>query len=48
MLDFDDEAFSALRKAAGHVTSGTFDERFEFSLDMQVTALQVELGRTGS
>jgi TetR/AcrR family tetracycline transcriptional repressor len=48
VLDFDGEEFPALRKASGHVTSGTFDERFEFALDMQVTALQVELARTGS
>ncbi|MGW3287084.1 TetR/AcrR family transcriptional regulator C-terminal domain-containing protein [Streptomyces sp. NPDC001002] len=46
VLDFDAEAFPALRKASGHVTSGTFDERFEFALDMQVTALQVELTKS--
>jgi len=48
VLAFDDDAFPALRKAAAYVTAGTFDERFEFALDMQMTALRVELGRTGS
>ncbi|WP_190125641.1 TetR/AcrR family transcriptional regulator C-terminal domain-containing protein [Streptomyces inusitatus] len=44
---FDDPAFPALRAAAAHITAGTFDERFEFALDMQLTALKAELARAG-
>ncbi|MFJ3988183.1 hypothetical protein ACIPWY_05940 [Streptomyces sp. NPDC090032] len=43
---FDDAEFPALRAASAYVTAGTFDERFEFELGMQVTALKAELGRT--
>ncbi|MEU8483372.1 TetR/AcrR family transcriptional regulator C-terminal domain-containing protein [Streptomyces sp. NPDC048641] len=43
---FDDAEFPALRAASAYVTAGTFDERFEFALGMQVTALKAELGRT--
>ncbi|MEU9153480.1 TetR/AcrR family transcriptional regulator C-terminal domain-containing protein [Streptomyces sp. NPDC048417] len=43
---FDDAEFPALREASAHITAGTFDERFEFALDMQVTALRAELSRT--
>lgn len=35
--------FPALSSAAGYFTTGTFDERFEFALDMHVTALQTKL-----
>ena len=45
VLTFDDDAFPALRKASAYVVTGTFDERFEFALDMQMTALQAELAR---
>lgn len=45
VLAFDDDMFPALRKASAYVIAGTFDERFEFALDMQMTALQVELAR---
>ncbi|WP_416965209.1 TetR/AcrR family transcriptional regulator C-terminal domain-containing protein [Streptomyces sp. Agncl-13] len=48
VLAFDDNMFPALRKASAYVIAGTFDERFEFALDMQMTALQVELARTGA
>jgi len=48
VLAFDDDMFPALRKASAYVIAGTFDERFEFALDMQMTALQVELARTGA
>jgi hypothetical protein len=41
----DDPAFPALRKASACITAGTFDERSEFALDMQVTALQAALPR---
>ncbi|MER8186050.1 TetR/AcrR family transcriptional regulator C-terminal domain-containing protein [Kitasatospora sp. NPDC094015] len=43
---FDDPAYPALREASAHVAAGTFDERFEFALDMQVVALGAELART--
>jgi len=43
VLAFDDDMFPALRKASAYVIAGTFDERFEFALDMQMTALRVEL-----
>ncbi|MFD3583088.1 TetR/AcrR family transcriptional regulator C-terminal domain-containing protein [Streptomyces sp. NPDC058683] len=43
---FDDAEFPALREASSHLTAGTFDERFEFALDMQVTALRAELSRS--
>ncbi|WP_406124187.1 TetR/AcrR family transcriptional regulator C-terminal domain-containing protein [Streptomyces sp. NBC_00989] len=48
VLAFDDDTFPALRKASAYVIAGTFDERFEFALDMQMTALRVELARTGA
>ncbi|MFF1733462.1 TetR/AcrR family transcriptional regulator C-terminal domain-containing protein [Streptomyces sp. NPDC058247] len=43
---FDDAEFPALRAASAYITAGTFDERFEFALGMQVTVLKAELGRT--
>lgn len=46
VLAFDDDTFPALRKASAYVIAGTFDERFEFALDMQMTALRVELAGT--
>ncbi|WP_019075031.1 TetR/AcrR family transcriptional regulator C-terminal domain-containing protein [Streptomyces hokutonensis] len=45
VLTFDDDTFPALRKASTYVVAGTFDERFEFALDMQMTALRAELAR---
>ena len=39
--------FPALREAAAYLTAGTFDERFEFALDMHVTALQAKRSRNG-
>ncbi|MFJ6897191.1 TetR/AcrR family transcriptional regulator C-terminal domain-containing protein [Streptomyces hokutonensis] len=45
VLTFDDDTFPALRKASAYVVTGTFDERFEFALDMQMTALRAELAR---
>ncbi|MFJ3903939.1 TetR/AcrR family transcriptional regulator C-terminal domain-containing protein [Streptomyces sp. NPDC090025] len=39
---FDDPAYPALREAATYVNTGTFDERFEFALDMQVVALRTQ------
>lgn len=42
---FDDPAFPALQQAAGYISASTFDERFEFALQMQVAALRSELTR---
>ncbi|MFG2097464.1 TetR/AcrR family transcriptional regulator C-terminal domain-containing protein [Streptomyces sp. NPDC048612] len=44
---FDESEFPALRAASAHITTGSFDERFEFALDMQVAALRAELARSG-
>ncbi|MFJ2742951.1 TetR/AcrR family transcriptional regulator C-terminal domain-containing protein [Streptomyces sp. NPDC087440] len=45
MSDFDDPAYPALSAAASHVAAGTYEERFEFALNMQVVALRAELDR---
>ncbi|MCZ1011497.1 TetR/AcrR family transcriptional regulator C-terminal domain-containing protein [Streptomyces lydicus] len=46
MTEFDDPDYPALSKVASQVVAGTFEERFEFALNMQVIALRTELDRT--
>ncbi|MER7049109.1 TetR/AcrR family transcriptional regulator C-terminal domain-containing protein [Streptomyces jumonjinensis] len=47
MMEFNDPEYPALSEAASHVAAGTYEERFEFALNMQVVALRVELDRMG-
>jgi TetR/AcrR family tetracycline transcriptional repressor len=46
-VTFDDAEFPALKAASAYITAGTFDERFDFALEMQVTAVKAELARIG-
>ncbi|GAA2591668.1 TetR/AcrR family transcriptional regulator C-terminal domain-containing protein [Streptomyces tubercidicus] len=45
MTEFNDPAYPALSAAASHAAAGTYEERFEFALNMQVVALRAELDR---
>ncbi|MFI9047218.1 TetR/AcrR family transcriptional regulator C-terminal domain-containing protein [Streptomyces sp. NPDC053427] len=47
VTEFDDPDYPALREAAAHVVAGTYEERFEFALNMQVVALRAELDPMG-
>ncbi|MFJ6698258.1 TetR/AcrR family transcriptional regulator C-terminal domain-containing protein [Streptomyces sp. NPDC091272] len=48
VTEFDDPAYPALSTAASHVSAGTYEERFEFALNMQVVALRAELAGAGA